>query len=470
MRLLVVAASHGEKNLPFLKRIIETYQSMAMEVDIQVVSDTPKELGGRVKVIVGVPAKNPWSLPFAHKAVLAENVERYDLFAYTEDDMGVSEGQIRAFLRAAAAMESDEIPGFLRYEIAPDGSRLLTDVHGAFHWKPGSVRRRRGYTIAEFTNEHAGFYLLTAGQLRRCIASGGFLKAPYEGCYPLPETAATDPYTCCGFRKVICISALEDFLIRHMSDLYVTRHGIKLSAFCNQIQTLFNIRDGRHPVSTLGPTEPKVLQRAFYKGYYEEPSVELLAMVPESAKTILSVGCGCGASEAQLKRRGAEVLALPLDSVIGAAAARHGINVIYGTLDECLKNLSGRRFDCVLITNLLHLQPNSGHVVERCSRVVREGGTLVISGPNFTRMSIVIKRYFGGGEFQKLKSFDGSGISVCGPWTLARRLRKAGFLMTAVQWTDHPILGKRLGGVRLRVSGLTARNWILSARRNESRE
>jgi len=464
LRLLVVIASYGQRNLPFLKQIIQTYQNMTMEVGLIVVSESPKELGRGVKVVVGLPSGNPWSLPFAHKAVFAENVERYDLFVYTEDDIEVAEGQIQAFLRATAAMGPDEIPGYLRYETSQDETKLLTDVHGSFCWKPESARHRGEYTIAEFTNEHAGFYILTQAQLRQAIASGGFLKKPYEGRYGLPETAATDPYTCCGFRKVICISALDEFLIRHMSNLYVNRHGVPLSRFKEQVQTLIDIGNSTHPVSTLCEVESKMLHLDWSKHYYEAPSEAFLKMVPEDAKQILSIGCGWGATENRLKQRGAEVTALPLDSVIGAAAARLGIEVIYGTLEECLTNLEGRRFDCVLISNLLHLQPNPIEVLQRCSQFVREGGTLVVSNPNFGRISVMLRRALGMADYKKLRSFSLGGINPYGMNFMKRQLKRLGFRTVAVQWFDR-IPSWNLVAVRRCLGRFMARDWILKARR-----
>src|SRR5208283_3449425 len=161
LRLLVAIASYGEKNLPYLKQVIQSYRDMTFETDLVVISNLPKKLGDDVKVVVGLPSSNPWSLPFAHKPVFAENVERYDLFVYTEDDIKVTENQIRAFMRATAAMEPDEIPGYIRFEVGQNNIKLLTEAHAAFHWKPESVKRRGGYTIAEFKNEQAGFYIVT---------------------------------------------------------------------------------------------------------------------------------------------------------------------------------------------------------------------------------------------------------------------------------------------------------------------
>lgn len=465
MRLLVAVASYGQKNLPFLRQVIQSYQSMALSVNVIVFSDTAKELGSGVRVIVGLPCKNPWSLPFAHKAVFAENVGRYDLFIYSEDDIGVTEANLWSFLHAIPNMELDEIPGFLRYEVSPSGTKVLTDVHGAFHWRPESVTRRGAITVAEFSNEHAGFYILTQAQLKRAIASGGFLRAPYEGRYGLPETAATDPYGSCGFRKVICISELENFLIWHMSNLYISRHGISLPAFKEQVQTLLRISEGRHPATTLGPIEPRVLQRAYSKSYYETPSEDVLQLVPSDAKRVLSVGCGWGATEMKLKERGTEVTALPLDSVIGAVAARVGINVVYGTLQECLAQLADQRFDCVVVSHVVHLQEEPGRLLGQCSKLVSKGGTLVVSGPNFNRISDLAKRILALRDYGKLRRFDQSGISLCGPGTVVKHLGNTGLSVNYVRWFNCPAWGKHMHNIHMKLGSLSARDWVLQARR-----
>ena len=71
--LLVGIASYGEKNLHYLRKIIGIYQDLPYDVDIVVFSEAPKELDSRVKVVVGLPSRNSWSLPFAHKRYFAEN-------------------------------------------------------------------------------------------------------------------------------------------------------------------------------------------------------------------------------------------------------------------------------------------------------------------------------------------------------------------------------------------------------------
>lgn len=460
LRLLVVIASYGTRNLDLLKRVIARYQAMRYDVDVVVVSNEPKDLGPDVRVAVGLPSSNPWSLPFAHKPIFAENADRYDLFIYSEDDMEVKEEHVAAFLRVTPHLAPDEIAGFLRYEIDRSGEWSLPDIHGDYHWKPETVARRGAYTVAEFSNEHSAFYLINRAQLKAAIASGGFLREPYEGRYDMLCAAATDPYTSCGFRKVICISEIESFLSHHMSNRYAGQEGISLVAFKGQIETLMAIGEKAHPAATLAKVESWLMRGRWCKDFYEKPNGALLSMVPRGAKRILSIGCGWGATEAALKQRGAAVTALPLDSVLGAEAARHGIEVVYGTLDEGLRQLEGRTFDCIVIADLLHLLPDPQRLLDACAGLA-PSGTIVVSGHNFGSFKIRLSRALKREGFDKLSSYAESGIHLIGPGDIKKNLKRAGLTRVAVQWVEPPS-PKSAGGPLL---PLTAKKWMLTAQR-----
>jgi SAM-dependent methyltransferase len=463
LRVLVAIASYGTGHLELLKRIIRNYHSMPFDCDIVVLSEAPKELGPEVEVRIGLPANNPMALPFAHKALFAERADRYDLFIYTEDDNEVTERHIRAFVELSGQLRADEIAGFLRYEIYPDGGWHMDEVFAHYHWKPESVGKRGRHVVAEFTNEHAGYFILTQKQLKRAIASGGFLVEPYEGAYYIRETAATDPYTRCGFRKVIGISAIEDFLIHHADNRYVGWHNVSLESFKEQIGTLMSILGGAHPASSLFDGQIKTWHGAWQKSYYEKPDEELLSMVPPGTPRVLSIGCGWGAAEAELSQRGATVTVLPLDSVIGAVAARRGLEVIYGSWPEGLAQLGARRFDCVLLTNLLHLQTNPERILAECAARVADSGCLVVSGPNFTRAPSLLKRVLGQREFAESQSPAWGAIRCYGAGSVLRDLRRAGFSKSRVRWHDQEVKLPVLGKTKLRLGRLSARNWTLKA-------
>src|SRR4029077_12422432 len=95
LRVLVALASYGTANDRYLTRVIEEYRSMAFDVDIVVLSNLRKHLSADIRVFVGLPNRNPWSLPFAHKPLFLEGLEQYDLFVYSEDDILITERNLR---------------------------------------------------------------------------------------------------------------------------------------------------------------------------------------------------------------------------------------------------------------------------------------------------------------------------------------------------------------------------------------
>ncbi len=461
LKVLTVIASYGQKNIDYLDHLIRTYQGMQFDVDIVVVSDAPKDLGSDVEVVVGLPSANPWSLPFAHKPIFAQNLEHYDLFLYSEDDMGVTEQNIRAFLRATAFLAEDEIAGFLRYEVDDMGTWWFPEAHGSYHWKPRSVRQRGDYTIAEFTNEHAAFYLLTQNQLRKAIASGGFLREPYEGRYDMLCTAATDPYTSCGFRKVICISVLDQFLIHHMSNRYPGIFGIAIAKFRSQVERLLAIAKGDYPATSLLEWENVSGFCEWTRNLYETPDQELLALIPAGTKRILSVGCGWGATEVEMTQGGATVIALPLDSVIAAAAAEAGVELIYGGLEDCLLTLESKAFDCVLIANFLHFVSNPRRLLEECCRVMAPGGLILISGTNAASAQSLGRRLFGWCASRVPYARKGVNKIWMRPSFVRSQVSKCGLKSGRLHW-------RRGGGARARLPLLgrfIAVGWVLQARR-----
>lgn len=413
---------------------------MPFNIKVVVVSNTPKALDPDVTVVVGLPSANPWSLPFAHKPIFSENRDKYDLFIYSEDDMEVTHRNINAFIEISPHLAEDEIAGYLRYELDDLGNRTFPEIHGVFHWKPESVRKRGTFRVAEFSNEHAAFYILTRAQLKKCISSGGFLREPYEARYDMLCTAATDPYTSCGFRKVVCISDPDAFLIHHRPNRYAGQLGVSQDSFDAQIRVLEKIGAGERPAISLGVAESKLKNLRWSKGFYEEPCNRLLELIPPKASTILSIGCGSGEIEGVLSSRGFAVTVVPLDSVIGGVAAQRGVTVIDDTLPNLI-SLQGQRFDVVIATNLLHLCSTPQAFLRVCVEHLNPRGTLLLSGPNFQKLPILLKRAFAIGDFAKLRDYRAGSISVCTSFHLNAWLKQAGLNRTSLTWIEPTRIG-----------------------------
>lgn len=384
-RVLVAIANHGTKNRHFLDLLLAEYRSMGRyHVNIVVLSNIPKDLGPDVEVKVGLPIADPWSLPFGHKKLFAEHSDDYDLFIYSEDDTLITERNIDAFVEETRILPEEYIAGFMRYEVSPDGCKYYSSMHSHYHWDPKSVVRFGDSQFAYYTNEHAACFMLTRGQLRKAMASGGFLLPPRKGRYDMLVTAATDPYTQCGMKKVVCISRFDDFCLHHLPNVYCGRLGLDARLGQLEISRLASL-------SVSAPTRTGPLFASFplrdgdrwNKNYYEHKRDDVLKAVPPGAKRVLSVGCGCGTTEAELVKRGIEVTGIPLDEVIRTSAEAKGIATLSPDFDLAAEELGGRRFDCILMLDILQQLRDPVAVITLYREFLEDEGALLVSVPNW---------------------------------------------------------------------------------------
>jgi 2-polyprenyl-3-methyl-5-hydroxy-6-metoxy-1,4-benzoquinol methylase len=426
MRVLVVIASYGIVNDPYLERVLREYRSMTFDIDIVVLSNIKKDLGPNVRVLVGLPNGDPWSLPHAHKAVFSASVDKYDLFIYSEDDHLITQTNIEAFREATGILSDNEIAGFLVAETKANGDLNYCGIHNHFQWDPGSVVDRRGDLYAFFSNEHSASYMVTADQLRRAIASRGFLQPPHYGKYDLLCSAATDIYTQCGFRKLICISRLADFTIYHLPNKYIGKYGIGQDDLNCQIGALSEILAKKRPAMKLFNPESKLKLSTSSKNLYESVRYDILSLIPDQAKTVLSVGCGLGETEARLVRQGRKVVALPADSVIAASTKSRGIDVVLVDFPTVWTHLAGRTFDCILIQDVLHLLGDPVALLTACRRLLVAGGSLILTVPNQNYHRAYLGRIRGLPSYKDLGDFEKTGVQLTTRAKIKQWLRESG--------------------------------------------
>ena len=247
MRVLVAIANYGPFRYGYLDKALAAYRRMSHDVDVVIHSDRPKRVPAGARLVVGLPTPDPCSLPFVHKELFREQRDRYDLFVFSEDDILIEEDNLAAYLEVSRVLGADEVTGFFRYERDDEGRLWYVDAHPPYDWVPGSVVRRGAYTFATFSNEHAGCYALTREQLRRALASGGYLVGPHATWYDMRESAATDPYTGCGLTKRLCLSHLERFLVHHMPNTYAGVVGTPEGEFATQVKRLLAEASGAGP-------------------------------------------------------------------------------------------------------------------------------------------------------------------------------------------------------------------------------
>jgi 2-polyprenyl-3-methyl-5-hydroxy-6-metoxy-1,4-benzoquinol methylase len=400
---------------------------MPHEVDIVILSNIPKETPDGVELVVGLPTRDPWSLPFAHKAILADRLDRYDLFIYSENDILITLEHIEAFLWATTLLPDSEVAGFLRTELGPDGRKYYPDLNKMYRWDPQSVVKRGEHTFACFTCEHSGCYLLTRRQLKHAIDSGGFLVEPHEGKYDLACTAATDPYTQCGLKKMVCISELDSFLVPHLSNKYVgTDYDLEERDLDHQIDALSDIQEGKRSRAQLVNTETRFPLLKLSKSFYEPQRPEILELIPLEIKSVLSIGCGWGALEGALVQKGMRVIGVPLDSVIAACAEARGVRTVSPDFGTAWKELANLQFDCVLISNILHLAPNPSTILSECEKLLSAGGCIILIVPNFNYFKVIWRRIFRKPGYRELVNPEKSGVNLTTHRTINEWLSSCG--------------------------------------------
>lgn len=433
MKILVAIANYGDKNDAYLSRVLSEYRSMSYQTDIVVLSNVNKDLGRDVEVVTGLPNKNPHSLPFGHRRIFAARKDAYDLFIYTEDDILITQRNIEAFLRVTRILPPQELAGFFRWEQYPDGRRYYPDAHYFYRWMPDSVKMIGGHTFARFTNDHSGCYALTRSQLAQAIASGGFLIPPHQHKYGLLETAATDPYLQCGFRKLICLSHFDDFLVPHLPNKYIgSQLGLDASEFSKQLEALLHPRKSSYADGSLLEPQTKVFHCEWSKDHYEPCRRDLVRMFPPSTRTVLSIGCGWGKTEAELVRKGIEVTAIPLDSVIAACAESRGVKVVHGGLDGAMAQLRGRQFDGVLMSGVLHLMQDPTRALCYASALLAERGVLVATIPTFHRLPFLWLWLQHPSRYQGWRDFQRSGVHPIGRRQARTWFRNAGLSLERI--------------------------------------
>jgi 2-polyprenyl-3-methyl-5-hydroxy-6-metoxy-1,4-benzoquinol methylase len=444
MKILVAIASYGSRNDVYLHQLLNEYAAMPYEIDVVVLSNAPKVgLAADIEVVVGLPSSNPWSLPFSHKPIFERRVAEYDLFIYSEDDTLMTQANIEAFLWATSVLQPDEIAGFMRSEQGPDDSLYYSTMHNHFHWAVNSVRRREGETFAHFTNEHGACYILTQDQLRRAIASGGFSVPPHEGKYDMLVSAATDPYTQCGFEKLLCISRIGQFTCKHLTNKYIGRTGVREDIVRTQFDVMLEMDHSAAAAATSLPVQSKLPGTRWIKSYYEAARDDLQALVPASARRVLSIGCGWGSTEEALMQRGLDVTAVPLDAIIGRVAEKRGVRVVPCALADVPSRLAGESFDAILVSGLIHLLDDPVSLLESFKTLLAPDGVAIASFPNLAHASVLWRRLARNPAYRDLGDFGKSGIHTTSRSLVGRWLKRAGFRLEATKpvftgrWTRY---------------------------------
>lgn len=122
--------------------------------------------------------------------------------------------------------------------------------------------------------------------------------------------------------------------------------------------------------------------------YFEQFRRDVIAAVPADAKSVLSVGCGAGITEAELVKQGMKVVGVEIHPEAATIARERGLTVLEGDASEIDVGVAGEPYDCIIYADILEHLPDPVAVLKQHVKYLKPGGVVCVSIPNFRHYSV----------------------------------------------------------------------------------
>jgi len=159
--------------------------------------------------------------------------------------------------------------------------------------------------------------------------------------------------------------------------------------------------------------------------YYEFCRSDVLSCVPPSARTVLSVGCGAGATEECLVQMGCYVVGIEKEVEIAGMARGRGLQVICADVEQ-LELRPVPTFDCLIYADVLEHLRAPERLLARHVALLVDGGSVVVSVPNFRFLPSVAALAAGSWEYQDAGICDRTHLRITTRRIVDTWLRDAG--------------------------------------------
>ncbi len=126
--------------------------------------------------------------------------------------------------------------------------------------------------------------------------------------------------------------------------------------------------------------------------YYAQARREIIRQVPASARRILDVGCGHGATGHILRsERGAEVIGLEIHAEVAEVARQNLSQVVVGDVESMALPFAEGSFDCIVLADVLEHMIDPWRAVAKLKPLLAPGGSMVASLPNIRNIGVIAK-------------------------------------------------------------------------------
>ncbi len=122
--------------------------------------------------------------------------------------------------------------------------------------------------------------------------------------------------------------------------------------------------------------------------YFNHWRDDVLAIIPPGARSVLSIGCGGGRTEAELVKRGVVVVGVEIDPQAAQTARDRGLIVLEGDATQIDVKTGCEPYDCILYADVLEHLLDPVSLLRRHVANLRTGGLAYVSVPNFRNWEV----------------------------------------------------------------------------------
>ncbi len=179
-----------------------------------------------------------------------------------------------------------------------------------------------------------------------------------------------------------------------------------------------------------------VVKNSCISPYYEWFRGDVIAVVPPTAKCVLSVGCAAGKTEAELVRRGVKVVGVEINPEAASRARQRGLTVLEGDASEIDVGNAGELYDCIIYADILEHLPDPASVLERHVKSLKPGGIVYVTIPNFRHYSVFWELFVRGHVvYREAGILDRTHLRITTRRSALDWFRKVGLILTSYHYS-----------------------------------
>ncbi|MFJ3306929.1 class I SAM-dependent methyltransferase [Streptomyces sp. NPDC086549] len=183
--------------------------------------------------------------------------------------------------------------------------------------------------------------------------------------------------------------------------------------------------------------------------YFSHPRPEIAQVVPETADSVLELGCAAGAMGSAIKQRqNCTYIGIEMNSGAAAVASRSLDAVLVGDIEAGPLPLPDQSMDCIICADILEHLADPWQILRELRRIIQPGGTIVASVPNIQNVDIMQAIMNGRWDYLDAGILDQTHLRFFTRSTFQEALAHAGFTITAAtspcspsmhRWSISPI-------------------------------